>query len=83
MEPLGLALIVGPGTSIVGLPFSNLVLGYMGPDTIMPLGSAIAAGIGIILMFWNRFVRLIRKASRRIRGGGAVSLAPEKEDLKG
>jgi hypothetical protein len=27
---------------------------YLGPDTAMPLASAIAAIVGVAVMFWNR-----------------------------
>ncbi len=41
-----------------------LVLLYMGPDTMMPLASALAAIIGTLLMFWRRLVMLARRAYR-------------------
>jgi undecaprenyl pyrophosphate phosphatase UppP len=47
------------------LPF---VLLYIGPETILPLTSALAAILGILLMFWHRFVGLLRKFWRLIVG---------------
>ncbi len=35
---------------------------YVGPDIILPLASLLAAGIGILLMVWNRITSLVRKA---------------------
>ena len=41
---------------------------YFGPETYMPLASAVAAGVGIVLAFWRRLVGLTRRAfSRRAR----------------
>jgi hypothetical protein len=40
-----------------GLPFLLL---YIGPETILPLTSALAAVIGVLLMFWQRFVGIVR-----------------------
>ena len=33
---------------------------YVGPDVILPLTSALAAIAGVLLMFWHRFVGLLR-----------------------
>jgi len=41
-----------------------LILLYMGPDTMMPLASALAAIIGTLLMFWHRLVGWARRAYR-------------------
>ena len=43
------------------LPFMFL---YIGPETILPLTSAIAAIFGFLLMFWQRFVALVQKLWR-------------------
>lgn len=37
------------------------VLLYLGPDIFLPLTSALAAIIGIVLMFWRRFVAICHK----------------------
>jgi hypothetical protein len=37
---------------------------YIGPETILPLTSALAAIVGVLLMFWHRFVGMIRKIWR-------------------
>jgi hypothetical protein len=39
---------------------------YIGPETILPLASALAAIGGVLLMFWQRFVGLFRKLWRVI-----------------
>lgn len=37
------------------------LLAYLGPETIMPLTSGIAAILGVMLMFWGYLVRIIKK----------------------
>jgi hypothetical protein len=45
------------------LPFVVL---YIGPETMLPLASALAAIAGVLMMFWQRFVALIRKLWRLV-----------------
>ena len=45
------------------LPFLLL---YIGPETMLPLASAVAAIGGVLLMFWHRLVGLLRKLWRVI-----------------
>jgi hypothetical protein len=33
---------------------------YVGPDTVIPFASAVAAAAGFALMFWRRLVGLVR-----------------------
>ncbi len=33
---------------------------YLGPDTLMPVASALAAIAGAILLFWRRLVGFVR-----------------------
>lgn len=35
---------------------------YVGPDLILPLTSAFAAIVGVLLMFWHRVMGLVRSA---------------------
>ena len=37
---------------------------YIGPETILPLTSALAAIAGFLLMFWQRLVLFVRKIWR-------------------
>lgn len=39
--------------AIAGTPKMQLILAYVGPETILPLASILAAIGGIALMFWN------------------------------
>ena len=43
------------------LPFIML---YIGPEAILPLTSAIAAIFGFLLIFWQRFLALVKKLWR-------------------
>lgn len=43
-----------------------MVMLYIGPETMLPLTSALAAIAGVLLMFWQRIVRLVRKVWRII-----------------
>ena len=38
-----------------------MLLGYIGPETMLPLASILAAGVGVILMFWRYIIQLIRR----------------------
>jgi hypothetical protein len=40
---------------------------YIGPETLMPLASAIAAVAGVILMFWRRTVAFVRSGLSKVR----------------
>lgn len=45
-------------------PLSNLngmIILYLGPDTTLPLASALAAIVGMLLIVWQRAVALARK----------------------
>ena len=39
---------------------------YIGPDTLMPLASAVAAIAGFILMFWRRMIGAVRLLAQRV-----------------
>jgi len=42
--------------------FAAVILLYSGPDQIMPLLSILGAIIGFLLIWWQRFMRLVRRA---------------------
>ncbi len=59
------------GLDNLGVPntvhqFFPIIMLYIGPETILPLTSALAAILGVLLMFWQRFVGLLRKLWRLI-----------------
>jgi len=39
---------------------------YIGPETMLPLVSALAAIGGVLLMFWHRFVGVLRRLWRLV-----------------
>ena len=41
---------------------------YLGPETILPLASAVAAVVGVVLIFWRYMVSSAKKVVRKIRG---------------
>ena len=42
--------------------------GYLGPETLMPLASILAAIAGFFLMFWRVIVKFVKKTYRKLRG---------------
>ena len=50
---------------------------YFGPETLMPVASALAAAVGAILMFWRRGLALLRRLAARVfrRGAGPAGAA--------
>lgn len=41
---------------------------YLGPETLMPVASALAAVGGVLLLFWRRVVGAVRALFRRVSG---------------
>lgn len=39
---------------------------YIGPETLMPVASALAAIAGILLMFWRRTTSFVRSQFQRV-----------------
>jgi hypothetical protein len=58
-----------------------MVFWYLGPDSLIPLASILAAGIGFILLFWHRAVGLVRKLRGRGRPEEPAD-SPSPEDDK-
>ena len=44
------------------------VLLYIGPEAFLPLTSALAAIVGVVMMFWNRVVGLARRIWLMVTG---------------
>jgi hypothetical protein len=42
---------------------------YIGPDTLMPVASALAAIAGVVLMFWRRTVGIVRMGAQAVGRG--------------
>ena len=77
-----LAWFTGHPVLLPGHPLAlAVVLLYFGPETMMPVGSLLAALLGLFLLFWRQTVSLARNGLRRVlvrrpgytrfgRGGG-------------
>jgi hypothetical protein len=39
---------------------------YLGPETLMPVASALAAVAGVVLMFWRRTVAFVSGLFQRV-----------------
>jgi hypothetical protein len=62
----------------------SLVLLYLGPETIMPIGSFLAAAVGILLIFWRQAMAMVRNSFRRVLGRkSGASESSSGLDLKG
>jgi hypothetical protein len=42
------------------------ILLYLGPETIMPVGSFLAAALGIFLIFWRQVMLAVRTSFKRL-----------------
>jgi hypothetical protein len=42
--------------------------GYLGPETLMPLASILAAIAGFFFMFWRVISKFVKKTYRKMRG---------------
>ena len=67
------ARVTGPLPWVLETP----ILLYLGPETILPLGSAIAALVGFILIFWRTFAGIVRRSFYKITGRSAPEPAAE------
>jgi hypothetical protein len=41
---------------------------YLGPETLMPLASILAAIVGFFLMFWRLILKFVKRIYRKMRG---------------
>ena len=56
-----------PGLYCSDLPMPDGgVLMYLGPDTAMPLASAIAAVVGVAVMFWHKTRAFLKGVGRSV-----------------
>jgi undecaprenyl pyrophosphate phosphatase UppP len=44
--------------------FLSAILLYAGPDQILPLMSVLGGILGVLLVFWQRFVGLVRRVGQ-------------------
>jgi hypothetical protein len=41
---------------------------YLGPETLMPIASALAALGGVLLLFWRRLIGVVRSVIQKVSG---------------
>jgi hypothetical protein len=41
---------------------------YLGPETLMPIASALAAVGGFLLLFWRRVIGAVRSVIQKVSG---------------
>ena len=56
---------------------SAIVVAYIGPETIVPLASIMAAIGGVLLMFWNSIRRTFLWFARKVKPGTATERLSE------
>ena len=60
-----------------------IVVLYIGPETILPLTSALAAIVGVLLLVWHRVVELVRKTwwfcTNKAQPSSKIQLPADKE----
>ena len=57
------AFLAGAGHPSAVQPWMIL---YIGPDLLLPFTSAIAAAVGVVLMFWHRLTGWVRSVWRTL-----------------
>lgn len=55
------------------------IAAYLGPQTVLPLASVLAAAIGVILMFWRYIAATARKAFQTLFKRATPDGAPNSE----
>lgn len=55
-------------------------LAYLGPESIMPLASILAAVVGFLLIFWRYIARFLKKIFRKSNPAADVAQYVEPED---
>jgi hypothetical protein len=55
------------------LPFDSLPLAYIGPETALPVASALAAIAGVCLTFWRYIRMMLARCWRFVTRAGAKS----------
>jgi hypothetical protein len=57
-----LAVLVPHHLAAGGSTLNSLTVGYVGPDQMLPLMSALGAIVGVLLIVWHRFLAIVRKS---------------------
>ena len=60
-------MIPGDLFPVFGVETYSVIILYLGPESMMPIASALAGIVGAILMFWQRIIRWKRKFIRYLK----------------
>jgi hypothetical protein len=58
-----------------------MIVLYLGPDSLLPIGSILAAVAGFVLLFWNRITGFARRSRRHDDDGPGAPTAAEDASL--
>jgi hypothetical protein len=57
-----LVVLVPHHLSAAGSTLNSFTVGYVSPDQMLPLMSALGAILGVLLIVWHRFLVMLRKS---------------------
>ena len=64
MDIHSLTALAGP--LLMNLTWKQSLLLYLGPETIMPVTSVLAAILGVLLIFWSHIVATVRSGFKKV-----------------
>ena len=56
-----LVVLVPHHLAAAGPTLNSFTVGYVSPDQMLPLMSALGAVFGVLLIIWHRFLAMVRK----------------------
>jgi hypothetical protein len=63
-------------SGVIPVEMAGLLFLYVGPDQMMPVASALATVLGVIMIFWNRVVGLVRRVFGRFKTADSGGSSP-------
>jgi len=57
-----LVVLVPHQLAAAGSSLNSFAVGYVSPDQMLPLFSALGAIFGVLLIIWHRFLAMVRKS---------------------
>ncbi len=73
-------LTIAQNIPLPPLPVQPVTVAYLGPNTVLPIASVLAAAIGVILMFWRYFMTMARKTIKTVLRREAEPVPTETHD---
>ncbi len=59
-----------------------MIVFYLGPNTVMPLASILAAIVGVVLIFWRMIASTIRRVTQALFRTKNASLPESKDEIR-